>query len=107
MRIALVTFGGYGHYPQSLIKGLLCSSDNVTIFAPHDMKEDLGRILEHGNGKVRYFRKPRLRYPSNLWMIRRLVEQIESIHPDVIHFTGYYPWMYFGLRRLLRYPLVM
>ena len=107
MQVALVTFGGYGHYPQFLIKGLLRSSDDVTVFAPDEMKEDLGRTPEYGDGKVRYFRKPRMRYPSNLWMIRRLVEQIKSIRPDVVHFTGYYPWMYFGLRSLSRYPMVL
>lgn len=89
------------------MRGLLAISDNITIFAPNEMKEGLERILERGTDKVRYFRKPRMRYPSNLWMIRRLVSQIESIQPDVVHFTGYYPWMYFGLRRLSKYPLVM
>jgi alpha-maltose-1-phosphate synthase len=107
MRVAVVTFGGYGQYPQFLIKGLLRSDDDVTAFAPNEMKEDLGRILESGDDNVRYFRKPRMRYPSNLWMIRRLVEQIERLRPDVVHFTGYYPWMYFGLRSLSRYPLVL
>ena len=107
MRVALVTFGGYGFFPQSLIKGLLHSSKDVTVFAPHQLEETLGRILESGKDRVLYFRMPRMRYPSNLWMIKRLVEQIESIKPDVVHFTGYYPWMYFGLRRLSRYPLVM
>ena len=107
MRVALVTFGGYGFFPQSFIKGLLRSSEYVTVFAPHQLEETLGRILESGKDRVRYFRMPRMRYPSNLWMIRRLVEQIESIQPDVVHFIGYYPWMYFGLRRLSKYPLVM
>jgi glycosyltransferase involved in cell wall biosynthesis len=71
------------------------------------MKEALDKILLCEGDKVRYFRLPRRRYPSNLWMIRKLVEQIESIQPDVVHFTGYYPWMYFGLRRLSTYPLVL
>ena len=107
MRIALLTFGGYGFYPQFLVKGLLGGSDDVTVFAPRQLEETLGRILDGSRDRVRYFRKPRMRNPSNLWMIRRLVGQIESIHPDVVHITGYYPWMYFGLRRLSKIPLVL
>jgi len=107
LRIALLTFGGYGFYPQFLIKGLLGGSDDVTVFAPRQLEETLGRILGGWKDRVRYFRMPRMRYPSNLWMVRRLVEQIERIKPDVVHITGYYPWMYFGLRRLSKYPLVL
>lgn len=107
MHVALVTFGGHGFYPQSLAKCLLRTSGDVTVFAPDEMKDTLESILESGKEKVRYFRKPRMRYPSNLWMVRRLVEQIESIQPDVVHFTGYYPWMYFGLRSLSKYALVL
>ncbi len=107
MRVALVTFGGYGYYPPFLIKGLLGLGRDVVVFAPRQMKENLDRILNGGTHRIRYFRLPRMRYPSNLWMIRRLVDQVEALRPDVVHITGYYPWMYFGLRRLSRYPLVV
>ena len=107
MRVAVLTFGGYGYYPQFLIKGLLHSGEDVTVMAPLQLKESLEEILDGGNDRVRYFRMPRMRYPSNLWMIRRLVRQIESIRPDVVHVTGYYPWLVFGLRRLSRFPLVL
>ena len=107
MRIALVTFGGYGYYPQFLIKGLLGRSEDVAVFAPLQMKESLENILHGGKDRIRYFRLPRMRYPSNLWMIQSLVKRIERLQPDVVHITGYYPWMYFGLRRLSKYPLVV
>jgi len=102
-----VTFDGYGYFSQSLIKGLLRASDDVTAFAPLQMKEALGKNIEDGNDRVLYFRKPRMRYPSNLWMIKRLVGRIESLQPEVVHLNGYYPWMYFGLRWLSKYPLVL
>jgi starch synthase len=107
VRVALLTFGGYGYYCQFLIKGLLGHSGDVTVLAPRRMKESLERIVERGTDRVRYFHLPRMRYPSNLWTIRSLVRQIESLRPDVVHITGYYPWMYFGLRRLSRYPLIV
>jgi len=107
MQVALVTFGGYGHYPQFLIKGLLRSSDNVTVFAPDEMKEDLGGTPEYGDGKRSVFPETK-----NAVSVEPLddptVGGTDKKHPARRgSFYWLYPWMYFGLRSLSRYPMVL
>jgi starch synthase len=55
---------------------------------------------------VHRFHMPRLRYPSNLLMVRGLFQAIDRLKPDVVHLLAWNPWLNLALPVFPRVPLV-
>jgi alpha-maltose-1-phosphate synthase len=56
--------------------------------------------------QLRRFHMPRIRYPSNLFMVRSLFQAIDEVKPSLVHQLAWNPWFNLALPLLPRVPLV-
>jgi len=56
---------------------------------------------------IKPYYQPRLRYPTNLLALYKIVKKINDFNPDIVHLQGEHPWFNLVLPFLTRkYPLV-
>lgn len=91
MFAVIIEFRSATPYPIQLANALSESCD-VALLLPHHFPEHHIRGLKPA---VRFetFQMPRVRYPTNLWMMYRLSRRIAQFQPDVVHVTAWYPWL--------------
>jgi len=104
MRIVLLSFG-FIEYTIPLANAI-SKLEDVLLMEPKERLEPyIGMIRKNVN--LWTFCKPRMRYPTNLVMIHKIIRQINKFKPDIIHFQRGYPWLNLVLPLLGReYPLV-
>ena len=104
MRIALLSFGST-EYTIPLANAL-SRLENVLLMEPKKRVDPYIETIKE-NVNLFTFHKPRMRYPTNLLMVHRIIKQINRFKPDIIHFQRGYPWFNLVLPLLRRsYPLV-
>ncbi|MBN1875834.1 MAG: glycosyltransferase family 4 protein [Anaerolineae bacterium] len=91
MFTVIIEFRTSTPYPIQLANALTESCD-VALLLPHNFPE---KLLHGIKPEVRFetFHMPRVRYPTNLWMMYQLSRRIAQFHPDVVHVTAWYPWL--------------
>ena len=80
---------------------------DVVLMLPRSQSE---RHLGFLNSKVdfRPFDRPRLRQPfRQIRAISRLLKDIRSLKPDIVHMQKWHLWFYLALPALRRFPLVI
>jgi len=104
MRVVLYTFD-HIEYTLQLAEALSRHEDIMLIVPQHKVSPFI-EILEH-NVNIKPYFQPRLRYPTNLLVLRRIIKKINDFNPDILHFQGEHPWFNLVLPYLRRrYPLV-
>lgn len=104
MRIILLSFG-FVEYTIPLANSL-SKLEDVLLMEPKERLDPYrGMIKKDVN--LWTFHKPRMRYPTNLVMVHRIMRQINEFKPDIMHFQRGYPWLNPILPLLGRtYPLI-
>lgn len=103
MKIVLLSWG-YMEYVLELAN-TLAKSENVILIVPESFKEYC-EINHNKKLKVDYFKRPRLRYATNIFYSLGIVSKIKKIDPDVIHIQDGDPWFSFVLWLLRKYPII-
>ncbi len=106
MRIVLISFGGHAYYPHMFIDSMMKIEKEVLAFVPEDQRNEYREITSIDKN-FSFYKKPRMRNPGNLLTIHSMVRSIRKFNPDVIHLFEYYPWMYFFIKSLSDFPLVL
>lgn len=106
MRIACFGFS-FIDYTIELANALSRREVDVLLLLPDEhMEEHLDSI----EGRVRkyIYRQPRLYSPTNVLLVRRLLQQLSAFSPDIIHIQGGHPWFSLALPwlRLKRHHIV-
>ena len=105
MRVVCLSFGFYDYTIQ--LANALSKKETVMLMLPNKvLKEELDNIAE--NVKLHLFKYPKhIYYPSILSTIFRIIKQIKTFNPDVIHFQGSGTVLLCSLFPFLKkYPLV-
>ena len=77
----------------------------TTLLLPEQAAEHY-RVMVNKQVKLHQFHKPRLRYPSNLLMVRSVFRTVEQIKPDVVHQLSLNLWFNMCLPFFPDIPLV-
>lgn len=106
-----IVFLAFSHMEYSIeLAEAVSELEDVLFMIPKRNINGFGDVINK-NVRLYSFHKPRLRYPTNLIMTYKIVRQINSFHPDVIHLQhlpGEEPWFDLVLPFLLRkYPMVI
>jgi starch synthase len=103
MQVVLIDFEFFA-YSVQLASGLseLC---RVTLMLPDKAPAWCSEAVE-GNVELRRFHMPRLRYPTNLFMVGSLFRAVARIRPQVVHQLAWHPWMNMMLPAFPDVPLV-
>jgi starch synthase len=105
MKVAFLSFH-FGEYSVRLASALAKEAEVLLLLpqqeaAPHLSKLNQAVLLQP-------FDKPRLRQPlGQMATIYRILQQIKSFDPDVIHLQNGHLWFNLALPLLKRYPLVI
>jgi glycosyltransferase involved in cell wall biosynthesis len=105
MKVALLSFG-FGEYSIRLASGLAQRAEVLLLLSYRQAEPHLAKL----DPSVRFqpFHQPRLRQPlRQIVMIYRILKQIRSFDPDVIHLQNGHLWFNLALPFLRRYPLVI
>lgn len=103
MRAMLIDFTFFAYTTQ--LASALAELCDVTLMLPDRAPghcEDLLGPRVH----LRRFHMPRLRYPSNLLMVRSLFRAVAQVRPGVVHQLAWNPWFNLALPLFPRVPLV-
>lgn len=107
MRIMMLAFSNF-HYVVELTEAL-SELEDVVLMIP----DKLNRLFEDEMSSVVKkkfdiceFHYPRMRYPTNVLMIYRIIRKINQISPDVIHLQKGHPWFNLAIPLLKRQCLV-
>jgi glycosyltransferase involved in cell wall biosynthesis len=108
MRVAFLAFD-FGEYCVRLAGGIAQDSDTTVLLLLSRDEAKPYRHLVNGNVELREFDKPRIRQPlKQLQMVWKLVRQIRSFKPDVLHLQLGHMWFnLLGLPLLRDIPLVL
>jgi len=103
MQVLLIDFGFFAYSVQ--LANALSELCEVTLMLPD---KAANHYLESVKQPVelRQFHMPRLRYPTNLLMVRSLFKTIREIEPQVVHQLAWHPWMNLALPLFPNIPLV-
>jgi alpha-maltose-1-phosphate synthase len=89
MKICLLAFW-YAEYTIQLANAL-SKKEHVTLMLPENLaKQYVGMINK--TVELCPFHCPRLRYPTNLLMVYKILIQIKKVAPDIIHLQEGRPW---------------
>lgn len=104
MRIVLYAFDHIEYTIQ--LAEALSRLEEVMLMLPQHRAKWFIEVLEN-NVNIEPYSQPRLRYPTNLLVLYRIIKKINSFNPDIVHFQGEHPWFNLTLPFLRRrYPLV-
>jgi glycosyltransferase involved in cell wall biosynthesis len=108
MRVAFLAFD-FGEYCVRLAGGIAQDSETTVLLLLSRDEAKPYRHLANGNVELREFNKPRIRQPlKQLRMVWKLVRQIRSFKPDVLHLQLGHMWFnLLGLPLLRDIPLVL
>jgi glycosyltransferase involved in cell wall biosynthesis len=103
VHVMLIDFNFFA-YSTHLASALseLCE---VTLMLPDQAPAHCATLL-NPQVHLRWFHKSRIRYPSNLFMVRSLFKAITDAKPDVVHQVAWHPWFNLALPLFPRLPLV-
>src|SRR5512139_1600641 len=103
MHVMLLDFTFFA-YAVSLANALseLCE---VTLMLPDRAGRNYDEKTKKGVNRFR-FNMPRLRYPTNAFMVRSLFGEIRRTQPDVVHQLAWHPWFNLALPLFPPVPLV-
>lgn len=103
MRIVMIGFPGV-EYTIELSEALAELEDVLLLLpGPHSLR--FQDVIKN-NLKVCPFYYPRMRYPTNLIMVYKIIKKINEFKPDIIHIQRGNPWLNFALPLLKNYCLV-
>ncbi len=104
MKICLLSFW-YAEYVIQLANAL-SKKEQVTLILPDKLAGQYTGMIDK-NVELYSFHCPRLRYPTNLLMIYKVLRQIDKVKPDIIHLQEGHPWFNFILPFIKKkYPFV-
>ncbi len=104
MRVVLYAFDHIEYTTQ--LAEALSSLEEVMLMLPQYRAEWFMEVLE-GNINLKPYYQPRLRYPTNILTLYRIIKKINNFKPDIVHLQGEHPWFNLILPFLRRrYPLV-
>jgi glycosyltransferase involved in cell wall biosynthesis len=104
MRILIIDFHFFFYSIQ--LANALSESDEVILMLPDSIPDYCNPMINE-RVKVIYFHKPRIRYPSNIKMVRSIFKTIAEIKPDVVHQMAWNLWMNLALPIFPDVPLVV
>ena len=104
MKIALVAFGGHERYSIQLANALAKRTE-VLLVEPESEKINYEELLDERLPHYEY-KQPRMRYPTNLITVRKILKKIKEFDADIVHFQGEHPWFFIGLPFLKRVGIV-
>jgi len=105
MRVVLYAFD-HIEYTIQLAEALSKLQD-VMLMLPESKERWFREVLERNLTLEPYY-QPRLRYPTNLLALYKIVKKINKFSPDIVHLQGEHPWFNLVLPFLTRkYPLVV
>jgi glycosyltransferase involved in cell wall biosynthesis len=104
MHIALIEFRNSTPYPVQLANALghMC---RVTLMLP-DTATLFTDYIDRDKVELRIFHMPKLRSLSNLMMLRRMLQQMKTLKPDLVHIGFWHLWGTPGLGMLTPFPLI-
>lgn len=112
MRIVLISFG-YIEYIIQLAQAL-SKFEEVMLMVPRyksrAKRKWVDRLIQtvEGGVNIKFYYQPRIRHPMNVVSVYRIIKDINSFNPDIIHLQGDHPWFNLTLPILRRrYPLVV
>lgn len=103
LRVALIDFEYFDYSVQ--LANALAESCRVTLMLPDQAADRYaGRLA--GAVSLHRFRMPRLRYPSNIGMVRSIFRDVKNLAPHVVHQPSWNLWMNMALPLFPDIPLV-
>ena len=103
MRVVMIGFPGV-EYTIELTEAL-AELEDVMLMLPEPHAIRFQDVIKN-NLNVYPFYYPRMRYPSNLIMVYKVIKKINEFKPDIIHIQRGHPWLNFALPLLKTYCLV-
>ena len=104
MKICLLSFW-FAEYVIQLANAL-SKKEQVTLILPDKLVGQYTGMIDK-NVELYSFHCPRLRYPTNLLMIYKILRQISKVKPDIIHLQDRHTWFNLVLPFLKKkYPIV-
>jgi len=104
MKICLLSFW-FTEYTIQLANAL-SKKEQVTLILPDKLVRQYLEMIDK-NVELYSFHCPRLRYPTNLLMVYKILRQIDKIKPDIIHLQEGHLWFNFILPFIKKkYPVV-
>jgi glycosyltransferase involved in cell wall biosynthesis len=103
MRVSMIAFTNI-EYTIELSEALNDFVD-LMLMMPEKQVERFRSVIA-SKVKLCPFKQSRMRYPTNLLHVWRMVEKIRAFDPDVVHIQRGDPWFNFSLPLLRRYGLV-
>jgi glycosyltransferase involved in cell wall biosynthesis len=103
MQVVLIDFGFFAYSVQ--LTNALSELCRVTLMLPDKASDYYSQRVKR-SVDLRRFHMPRLRYPTNLFMVHSLFKTITQIRPQVVHQLAWHPWMNLALPVFPKVPLV-
>ena len=103
MRIVLLDF--LLHSYSVPLANALAEHGEVTLMLP-DKASDAHRQALRSDVKLWQFHPYRIRYPTNVLTVGKILREISAINPHIVHQVFGFEWMEFALPLLRRRPLV-
>ena len=104
MKICLLSFW-FAEYVIQLANAL-SKKEQVTLILPDKLVGQYTGMIDK-NVELYSFHCPRLRYPTNLLMIYKILRQINKVKPDIIHLQAGHTWFNLVLPFIKKkYPIV-
>jgi starch synthase len=103
MRVILIEFTTSIPYAVRLADALseLCE---LTLMLPD--KTAFGDGVDKERVNLHLFHMPRISRPSNVLMVRHVLEYIAQVEPDIVHVVFWSPWMMPAMGLFLKPPLI-
>jgi starch synthase len=103
MHAMLIDFIFFAYTTQ--LASALADLCDVTLMLPDRAPAQWEAVLSP-RVHLRRFHMPRIRYPSNLRMVRSLFQSVAEVRPGVVHQLAWNPWFNLALPLFPRVPLV-
>jgi starch synthase len=103
MHVVLIDFDFFAYSVQ--LANALSELCEVTLMLPDKASHFYSEAVKD-QVDLRRFYMPRLRYPTNLIMVRSLFKTITKIRPQVVHQLAWHPWLNLALPLFPNVPLV-
>jgi len=103
MRIAMLAFSNI-EYTVELTEALADLEEVMLLIPDKDARRFSGVIKPHVNLQPFYY--PRMRYPTNLYMIWAILKKLNHYKPDILHLQKGHPWFNLAIPLLKRHNLV-
>lgn len=103
MRVVMIAFPSV-EYTIELTEAL-AEFEEVMLMLPKPHALSFGDVIDP-KVTVYPFYYPRMRYPTNLIMVYKMIRKIKEFKPDIIHIQRGNPWFNFALPLLKQYCIV-